>query len=88
VLLEARVTVRASSPLEAKAVYEALKVEAQSQPTSRVKMEVSWDGEEVHVTLMSDKRAALRAALNSLFRILSALENTGNALTDAPRLEK
>jgi len=78
------VTVRVSSPLEAKAVYEALKVEAQSQPTSYVKMEVSWEGEEIRVTILSGKKAALRAALNSLFRLLLTLENAGSALIDDP----
>lgn len=82
-LLEARIAVKVSSPLEARAVYEALKVEAQSQPTPHVRMEVSWVGDEVHVTLLSSKRAAFRAALNSLFRLLSALENAGKSLANS-----
>ncbi len=79
-LFEAQITARTPSPSEARAIYEALKVEASSQPTVHVKVEVFWEGCEVHLRLISSKRAAFRAALNSFFRLLSALEIVSTAL--------
>ena len=79
-LFEAQITARTPSPSEAKAIYEALKVEASSQPTAHVKVEVFWKDCEVHLRLISTKRAAFRAALNSFFRLLSALEIVSTAL--------
>ena len=80
VLFEAQITARTPSPSEAKAVYEALKVEVLSQPTAYVKVEVFWEGCEVHLRLISSKRSAFRAALNSFFRLLSTLEMVSTAL--------
>lgn len=82
-IFEAWITVKASSPSEARAVYEALKVEAQSQPTAHVKVEISWEDCEIRLVLSSAKRAAFRAALNSFFRLLSTLEAVSTALDGA-----
>lgn len=83
-LFRAQLIAKTHSPLEAKAVYEALEVEAESQPTSLVSVEVTLSGDEVCIRLSSSKRAAFRAALNSFFRLLAALEGINATCTPAP----
>ena len=80
-MYEAIVTIKASDEREARSIYEALAVEARSQPSSLVRVEVRLEGSLVVLTFLSKKRSSLRAALNSFFRLLATLEN---ALTSTP----
>lgn len=77
---EATITVRAVNELEAKALYNALLVEVSSQPSPLVRMRITLQGAYIILAFTSEKRASIRAALNSFLRLLAALEGAARAL--------
>jgi len=77
---EAIVVVKAESEEEARALYESLLVEVSTQPTPLVKVDISLQGPSLTLTFASERRATLRAALNSFLRLLAALEGAARAI--------
>lgn len=77
---EAVITIEAVSDEEARALYDALAVETSSQPSLAVKVGIALQGPRVILHFVSVRRSSLRAALNSFFRLLTALEKVAQEL--------
>lgn len=84
-MYEAVVTIKASDENEAWSVYKALVVEAQSQPSPLVSVDVRVEGCLIVLAFASQRRSSLRAALNSFFRLLATLENVVKAVAQVQR---
>ncbi len=66
---------------DAAVLYKALYPEENSPPSHRSRMSVVMaGGEEVRVTVISSDLASFRAALNSVFRLLGAVESVKSVI--------
>lgn len=77
---EAVIVIDAADDAEAEALYKALSVEGFSQPSSMVRVQIALQGTRIILHFASEKRSSLRAALNSFFRLLTALERVAREL--------
>ncbi|RLE70059.1 MAG: hypothetical protein DRJ43_02805 [Thermoprotei archaeon] len=69
----AKLVVRLEKPI-AEAAYQALLVEAASQPTRYTSVRLRLEECSLILELSSDKRAAFRAALNGFMRLLAMID--------------
>jgi len=72
--------------LAAEAVYRALAVEAASQPRRGPALLVKAEGREIRVEVESGRLANLRAALNSLLRIMAMLSDVASVVDSPSRV--
>lgn len=77
---EARLSIKVSNVRDAEAIYRSLVVEAFSQPTPHVKIDVQFKDSEITIGLFSTRRTLLRASLNSFFRLIATLDNVSRSL--------
>ncbi len=60
----------------AEVIFRALEPEVESQPSPRVTVRLDLDGRFILVELKADSTAALRAAVNSYLRWISAVSRS------------
>ena len=66
---------------DAEPLYKALSPEENSPPSHRSRMNVVLaGGEEIHIAIISSDLASFRAALNSVFRLLGAVESVKSVI--------
>ncbi|MCS7105149.1 MAG: KEOPS complex subunit Pcc1 [Thermofilaceae archaeon] len=73
-------SIKVSNIRDAEAIYRSLVVEAFSQPTPHVKIDVQLKDSEIIIGLFSTRRTLLRASLNSFFRLIATLDNVSRSL--------
>ena len=75
-MAEAKFRLDLNSKDLAQVVFKALKPEVESQPSPRVVVDLKLDGRFIIIELKADSTAALRAAVNSYLRWVSAISRS------------
>jgi len=75
------------SHVESTLIYESIKPETESAPTSRSKVEITKEGKKITFLFEASDTTALRAAVNSYLRWVMLIVHTLNKLKELTKKE-